>query len=246
MSSAYVGRVGSTPPVVKNLIIINVLMYLATLGFRSAFGIDLDRTLGLYYVGSPYFEPYQIITHMFMHGSIGHIFFNMFAFWMFGRVLETVWGGRRFFIYYMITGLGAAFLHELVLHIELSKTLAEATQQFGIDKFTPEILERMARSSNPLAQKVARGLYVPTIGASGAVFGVLLAFGMLFPNTQLFLLFPPIPIKAKYFVIGYGLLELYLGISQPGSNIAHFAHIGGMLFGFILLKIWGQNRNKFY
>ncbi len=246
MSSAYVGRVGSTPPVVKNLIIINVLMYLATLGFKSAFGIDLDRELGLYYAGSPYFHPYQIITHMFLHGSIGHIFFNMFAFWMFGRVLETVWGGKRFFIYYMITGLGAAFLHEVVLHFELAKSITEARQVFGIDKFTPEIVEHLIRSSNPLAQKVGVGMYVPTIGASGAVFGVLLAFGVLFPNTQLFLLFPPIPIKAKYFVIGYGVLELYLGISQPGSNIAHFAHIGGMLFGFILLKIWGQDRNKFF
>ncbi len=246
MSSSYIGRLGSTPPVVKNLIIINVLMFLGTVGIKAAFGVDLDRELGLYYFGSPFFQPYQLITHMFLHGSIGHIFFNMFAFWMFGRVLETVWGGKRFFIYYMITGLGAAFFNELVLHFELSKTLAEAKQVFGIDQFTPQIVDQLARNGNPLAQKVARGLYIPTIGASGAVFGVLLAFGVLFPNTQLFLLFPPIPIKAKYFVIGYGLLELYLGISQPGSNIAHFAHIGGMLFGFILLKIWGQDRNKFY
>jgi membrane associated rhomboid family serine protease len=246
MSSAYIGRAGSTPPVVKNLIIINVLMYLATVGLNKAFGIDLDRQLGLYYIASPYFRPYQIITHMFMHGSIGHIFFNMFAFWMFGRVLETVWGGRRFFIYYMITGLGAAFLHELVLHFEVANAMRQVSQQFGIEKFTPEILEQLLHSNSPLARKVVIGLYVPTIGASGAVFGVLLAFGVLFPNTQLFLLFPPIPIKAKYFVIGYGLLELYLGITQPGSNIAHFAHIGGMLFGFILLKIWGQSRNKFY
>ncbi len=246
MSNAYVGRMGSTPPVVKNLIIINVLMYLATVGFKSAFGIDLDRELGLFYFKSPFFEPYQLITHMFMHGSIGHIFFNMFAFWMFGRALETVWGGRRFFIYYMITGLGAAFLNEVAIHFEIAKAMNEVSQMYGIDKFTPEILEKLANTNDPMAMKVLRGLYIPTIGASGAVFGVLLAFGVLFPNTQLFLLFPPIPIKAKYFVIGYGLLELYLGFAQPGSNIAHFAHIGGMLFGFILLKIWGQNRNKFY
>ncbi len=246
MSNAYVGRMGSTPPVVKNLIIINVLMYLATVGFKSAFGIDLDRELGLFYFKSPFFEPYQLITHMFMHGSVGHIFFNMFAFWMFGRALETVWGGRRFFIYYMITGLGAAFLNEVAIHFEIAKAMNEVSQMYGIDKFTPEILEKLANTNDPMAMKVLRGLYIPTIGASGAVFGVLLAFGVLFPNTQLFLLFPPIPIKAKYFVIGYGLLELYLGFAQPGSNIAHFAHIGGMLFGFILLKIWGQSRNKFY
>ena len=242
----YFGRIGGTPPVVKNLIIINVLMFLALLGFQTAFGTDLNRILGLYYFKSPYFEPYQIITHMFMHGSIGHIFFNMFALWMFGKVLEQVWGGKRFLIYYFATGLGAVFLHMLVNHIELSSALKEAYSTYGVDKFTEEQVRSMVQSNNPLNQKVGVGLYVPTVGASGAVFGVLLAFGMLFPNTRLMLLFPPIPIKAKYFVIGYGVLELWLGLTQSGSNIAHFAHLGGMLFGFLLIKYWKYDRGSFY
>jgi len=246
MRNVYFGRAGGTPPVVKNLIIINALMLLAYYALGNSLGTNLNRILGLYYFESPYFRPYQIITHMFMHGGVTHIFFNMFALWMFGKVLETVWGSRRFFIYYMITGLGAAFLHMIVLHIEMAPVLAQARETFGIDNFTPEIVEQLRQSGNPLAQKVAMGMWVPTVGASGAVFGVLLAFGMLFPNTQLMLLFPPIPMKAKYFVIGYGVLELYLGITQPGSNVAHFAHLGGMLFGFIMIKLWSKNRKNFF
>ncbi|MBE0652825.1 MAG: rhomboid family intramembrane serine protease [Bacteroidales bacterium] len=244
--SMYFGRIGGTPPVVKNLIIINVLMFLALLGFQTAFGTDLNRILGLYYFKSPYFEPYQVVTHMFMHGSIGHIFFNMFALWMFGKVLEQVWGGKRFLIYYFVTGLGAVFLHMLVNHLELASSLREASATFGVESFTEENVRSMLQSGNPLAQKVGAGLYVPTVGASGAVFGVLLAFGMLFPNTRLMLLFPPIPIKAKYFVIGYGALELWLGLTQSGSNIAHFAHLGGMLFGFLLIKFWKYDRGSFF
>lgn len=246
MSTVYFGRTGSTPPVVKNLIIINVLMFLALYGFDAAFGVDLNRVLGLYYFNSPYFQPFQVVTHMFMHGSPTHIFFNMFALWMFGKVLESVWGSKKFLIYYFITGLGAATLHNLVMHLELAGAIREAKMAFGIDNFTPAVVEQLISSNNPLATKVGLGMWIPTVGASGAVFGVLLAFGMLFPNTQLFLLFPPIPIRAKYFVIGYGVLELVLGITQPGSNVAHFAHLGGMLFGFILIKMWNRNRTDFY
>ena len=242
----YFGRAGGTPPVVKNLIIINVLMFLALFSFESVFGVDLNRVLGLFYFESPYFNPYQIITHMFMHGSIGHIFFNMFALWMFGKVLESVWGGKRFFIYYMVTGLGAAFLHMFVNYLTLHGAINEVAASYDINNFSETLLTQMLNSGDPTVRKVAIGLWVPTVGASGAVFGVLLAFGMLFPNTRLMLLFPPIPIKAKYFVIGYGVLELYLGFSQPGSNIAHFAHIGGMLFGFILIKLWSKDRGNFY
>lgn len=242
----YFGRIGGTPPVVKNLIIINVLMFLALWGFQAAFNIDLNRVLGLYYFKSPYFEPYQIVTHMFMHGSLMHIFFNMFALWMFGKVLEQVWGGKKFLIYYFVTGLGAVFLHMLVNHFALVSAMKEVQLTLGVDTFDEQTIRRLIQSSNPLAQQVGIGLYVPTVGASGAVFGVLLAFGMLFPNTRLMLLFPPIPIKAKYFVIGYGALELYLGLTQPGSNIAHFAHLGGMLFGFLLIKFWNYDRNSFY
>jgi len=237
---------GGTPPVVKNLIIINALMLLGYYAFSGA--INLNWTLGLFYWGSDQFEPYQIITHMFMHGNFAHLFFNMFALWMFGRVLENVWGPKRFFIYYFITGLGAAFLHLMVNHIQIQSLMAQMPQE--------QINEVMARGfsalqnnqnfTDPNMAKLNLSVNIPTVGASGAVFGILLAFGMLFPNTQLLLLFPPIPIKAKYFVMGYGVIELFLGFSQPGSNVAHFAHVGGMLFGFILIKYWNSRKGSFY
>ena len=192
MSSAYFGRAGSTPPVVKNLIIINVLMYLATLGFQELHsGSTWTGNSGFTMSASPYFQPYQIITHMFMHGSIGHIFFNMFAFWMFGRVLETVWGGKRFFIYYMVTGLGAAFLHEVVYFIlRLPQHSAKPARFLASINSLPQWSNNWPGVTIRLPKKLASDCYVPTIGASGAVFGVLLAFGVLFPNTQLFLVVP--------------------------------------------------------
>jgi len=244
--STLFGRTGTTPPVVKNLIIINALLFLGTLAIQQAYGTDLNHILGLYYIGSPLFKPFQIISHMFMHGSLGHIFFNMFALWMFGKVLEQVWGSKRFFIYYMVTGLGAVFLHSLVLSLELHPLVNYVRETYSINTFTTDTIDQLYAMNDPKAKALAIGLVTPTIGASGAVFGVLLAFGMLFPNTQLMLLFPPIPIKAKYFVIGYGLIELYLGLTQAGSNIAHFAHLGGMLFGFVLIKLWKTDRNTFF
>jgi membrane associated rhomboid family serine protease len=260
------------PPVVKNLIIINVILLLATWVLQAS-GIDLVNYLGMHYPGSDKFMMHQIVTHMFMHGGIAHLFFNMFALWMFGRVLESIWGSRRFLIYYFVTGLGAVALHMFVNYLEIS------SMQNTIEAFrntpSPEILDQFVNKhlSNASVQVrdfvntwydeptntafAAEGqrlmerilqmkMDIPTVGASGAVFGVLLAFGVLFPNTQLMLLFPPIPIKAKYFVIGYGLIELYLGFSRPGSNVAHFAHLGGMLFGYILLKYWNKTSNRFY
>ena len=234
---------GGIPPVVKNLIIINVIMWLATLvlGMR---GIELTKILGLHYFQSPEFRPYQIVTHMFMHDSQGplHLIFNMFALWMFGRVLESVWGPKRFFIYYFVTGLGAAVLHSFVNFIEFQNLASKMTPEM-VDMVMNRVLES---TSDPNVLKLARIVYSPTVGASGAVFGILLGFGMLFPNTQLMLLFPPIPIKAKYFVMGYGAIELYLGLTQSGSNIAHFAHLGGMLFGFFMIKYWNKNTKHFY
>jgi membrane associated rhomboid family serine protease len=172
----------------------------------------------------------------------------MFALYMFGRVLESVWGPKRFLTFYLVTGVGAAFLHTVVNFIEYESV---------VSKLSPDVVEQIKLNgynlwaegktySDPLMSKLVMILNTPTVGASGAVFGILLGFGMLFPNTQLMLLFPPIPIKAKYFVMGYGAIELFLGISQPGSNIAHFAHLGGMLFGFILIKYWNKNSKKFY
>ncbi|MCD6347668.1 MAG: rhomboid family intramembrane serine protease [Bacteroidales bacterium] len=265
---------GSIPPVVLNLLIINTLMYLGSTVFQGS-GFDPIRSLALYYPGSDLFRPYQFITHMFMHGGFTHLFFNMFALWMFGRVLESVWGGKRFLIYYFATGLGAAALHTLVLWLQIGNLAGEAHALMNtpspdvfamfIKEHFPKLQSEVApfisswinSPSNPAYINEATSfvqrlldakINVPTIGASGAVFGVLLAFGMLFPNTRLMLLFPPIPIKAKWFVIGYGVIELFSGIlNQPGDNVAHFAHLGGMIFGFILIKYWNRTkRNNFY
>jgi membrane associated rhomboid family serine protease len=242
------GRFGGIPLVVKNLLIINILALLASFVFQSSLNIDLNRLFGLFYYQSDSFRPYQIVTHMFMHGGLTHLFFNMFALWMFGRVLESVWGGKRFFIYFFVTGLGAAFLHTVVNFIEVQSLMAKLSpEQIAIVKADGAAL--WARQQNYVDTGMAalnRALNIPTVGASGAVFGVLLAFGMLFPNTQLMLIFPPIPIKAKYFVIIYGVIELYLGLTKPGSNIAHFAHLGGMLFGFLLIKYWNKRSKNFF
>ncbi len=260
------------PPVVKNLIIVNVLVLLATWVLRNL-GIDLVDILGMHYPGSDKFRLYQVFTYMFMHADLMHLFFNMFALYMFGRVLESVWGSKRFLFYYLVTGLGAIAIHTFVNYLEVSsiKNTIDAFQNTP----SPEILDQFVKKYLPrpstqvrdfiiswyddpsnnmfateglnLMQRILKlKMDIPTVGASGSVFGVLLAFGMLFPNTQLMLIFPPIPIKAKYFVIGYGVLELYLGFSQSGSNIAHFAHLGGMLFGFILIKYWNKTSNRFY
>ena len=237
-----------TPAVVKNLIILNILFFLATYVMQASFGLDISKYLALYLPSSEHFRPYQFITHMFLHGSLSHIFFNMFALWMFGRVLESVWGGKRFFIFYFVTGIGAALIYSLVNYIEFSVVKAQMSHE-QIDTVLREGYNAYEQGKNfvdPLMRKMNQFLNIPTIGASGAVFGVLLGFGMLFPNTQLMLLFPPIPIKAKYFVTFYGVLELFLALSQPGSNIAHVAHLGGMIFGFILIKYWGKQKNTFY
>ncbi len=268
----YRSVLNSIPPVVKNLIIINVLFFIATWVVQNM-GIDLVEIMGMHNPGSDKFMLHQVFTHMFMHGGLTHIFFNMFALYMFGRVLEGVWGSKRFLTYYIVTGLGAIALHTFVNYLEFN------SMQNTIEAFrntpAPEILDQFVNKNLPNSTNQVRDFInswyddptnkafnseglnlmlrilelkmdVPTVGASGAVFGVLLAFGMLFPNTQLMLLFPPIPIKAKYFVMGYGAIELYLGFSNSGGNIAHFAHLGGMLFGFILIKYWNKTSNKFY
>jgi membrane associated rhomboid family serine protease len=236
------------PPVVKNLIIINAIMLLATITLGSSLKIDLNRILGLYFFESSMFKPFQIVSHIFMHGGIAHLFFNMFALFMFGRVLEQVWGSKRFFIYYFFTGIGAALLHTFVNYIEARSIMSNLTAE-QINMVMTEGTAIFQQGKNYTHQGMASLnalLNIPTVGASGAVFGVLLAFGMYFPNTVLMLIFPPIPIKAKYFVMIYGGIELYLGFTQANSNIAHFAHLGGMLFGFILIKIWARKKDRFY
>jgi membrane associated rhomboid family serine protease len=227
------------PEVVKNLLIINGLFFLATISLDN-FGLDLVKIFGLHQFQSPDFKPHQIITHLFMHGNFTHLFFNMFALWMFGKILENFWGAKRFLTFYIVTGIGAAFVHLLISQYQI----------LSISNQIPEMLnlaiEGRYNPSVPISKKLTQLIITPTVGASGAVFGLLLAFGMLFPNTLLYLYFA-IPVKAKYFVIAYGLLELYAGISNnPADNVAHFAHLGGMIFGFFLIKYWRKNTNSFY
>ncbi len=232
------------PPVVKNLLIINGIMFLATNVFGSSLGVDLNKLLGLYYFESPNFRIWQIFTHLFMHGDIMHIFSNMLALWMFGSVLENYLGSKRFLQYYIITGLGAACLHLGIQYFEV-QTLKQSLSAATIHEVLingANIVKQGMMYSDPGAAAYTAALFFPTVGASGAVFGLLLAFGMLFPNALIYLYFF-LPIKAKYFVILYGLFELYSGIvNNPADNVAHFAHLGGMLFGYILIKLWRIRR----
>jgi membrane associated rhomboid family serine protease len=217
------------PTVTKNLLIINVLMFLGTIVAQS-YGIDLAQYLGLHFFLAEDFNAAQLITYMFMHAGFAHLFFNMFAVWMFGRVLEQVWGPKRFLTYYLICGIGAGLIQELVQYLEYAFTLSNYDSvNLGI-----------AGGIIPMEEYLNM---MTTVGASGAVYGILLAFGMLFPNSQMFIFPLPFPIKAKYFVIGYAVLELFLGLGG-GDGVAHFAHLGGMLFGLILIIYWRKKNGN--
>lgn len=236
------------PLVVKNLLIINGLFFLTTLVFETQLNFDLSDYLGLHYPLSESFRPWQLVSYMFMHGNFMHLFFNMFALWMFGNTLENYWGPKRFLIYYMATGIGAGIIQLLVTHFRLMSLYSQISEEglnFVITKGS-EIYQSGQNFSDPIAGKINLLMNSVTIGASGAVFGILLAFGMLFPNTMLYIYFA-IPIKAKWFVILYGAVELYSGIANSsGDNVAHFAHLGGMLFGFILIKFWQKNNKSIW
>jgi membrane associated rhomboid family serine protease len=236
------------PPIVKNLIFINAIMLLAYYAVDSVFGINLNRILGLYFPKSELFKPIQLITHMFMHADFWHLFFNMYALYIFGAVLENVWGPKRFLIYYFVCGLGAVAIHESVIAFQfyhLAQSVSVDNLQIVINEGTA-YLSKGLRFDDPTMFQLQELLNTPTIGASGAIFGILLAFGMLFPNTQLMIIFPPIPIRAKYFVMIYGGIELALAVTQPGSQIAHAAHLGGMLFGYLLIRYWRKTTNTLY
>lgn len=212
-------------PVVKNLLIINVVVLLLS----SFTGDFMYRYFSLFYFESELFHPYQYISHMFMHGGFWHLFFNMYTLMIFGTLLENVWGSKKFFLFYMVTGLGAALLHTLVQFVEVQhfQSLVEAGNVGAI-------------------QFIRRIFMTPTVGASGAIYGLLLAYGMLFPNNVMGLIFPPIQLKAKWFVLIFGGIELFLGVSQSGGNIAHFAHLGGMLFGLLLILYWKKKGRMYY
>lgn len=243
---AGLGRFNILPPVVKNLLIINGLFFIGTQVLAGKFGIDLYSTFGLHYWTSIGFEPYQIVTHMFMHGDFGHIFSNMFALWMFGSVLENFWGGKRFLVFYFVTGLGAALIHNMTKAVDIYQ-ISQGMDPSLIAEVKSQGYEVFQMGKNyvdPGMAALNAALNGPTVGASGAVFGLLLAFGMLFPNTIIYLYFA-IPVKAKYFVMGYGLLEIYLGMrNAAGDNVAHFAHLGGMLFGWLLIMYWKKNNKR--
>ncbi len=224
------------PPVVKNLLIINGLMFLISYTMGKA-DYNLSEYLGLHYIESSAFRPWQIVTHMFMHGSFSHLALNMFAVWMFGNSLENRWGSKRFLIFYMASGIGAALLYSIVQYFELAQLTAN---------LSPADLDYLKDNYNLRYSGNKFGAFhVPALGASGALFGILMAFGMTFPNSILYLYFM-IPVKVKYFVIVYGLIELFSGLSGANDGVAHFAHLGGMLFGYLLLKYWRKTDHHFY
>jgi membrane associated rhomboid family serine protease len=257
------------PNIVKNLLIINGLFFFAAFVFQDRNWANLNQILGLYYPESNYFRPFQLVSYAFMHASINHIAYNMFSLWMFGTILENYWGPKRFLTFYLITTLGAAFTYLSINYFEIeaiksaiatfnaspgydsflilmktdpdlfsSDQISSFVYQWSQDVNNPRFLDFAREVSDVLVQ---RKLNIPMVGASGAVFGLLLANGMLFPNREVFLFFIPIPVKIKYMVVFLGLMELWewLG-NNPGDQVAHFAHLGGMLFGFLAIKYWNK------
>lgn len=248
INNQHFGNRNSLPIATLNLLIINIGLWLITI-LMPDFGQNLTRILGLHYFSSPDFKPWQFFTYMFMHDSSGfaHIFFNMFALYSFGRFLEIVWGAKRFLIYYFVCGIGAGLIQEATAWF----TIYQATAQLPADVIDHiytqgyNIFNNGYLYNDSLMQSVQLSLYTPVIGASGAIFGILLGFALIFPNIPMYIFFVPVPIKAKYMVIGYAVLELVFGISGTMSSVAHFAHLGGMLFGLIFYlfnRQWFQRR----
>jgi len=252
------------PPVVKNLLIINGLFFLATISLTN-YGIDLKKMFGLYYIASPHFQPYQFVTYMFIHADFWHIFYNLFALWMFGYVIENYWGSKRFLIFYVFCGIGAAITQTFIHWLDYSSIQAAADLYRNNPSpaaFSGFVSSHFPQYSDSLMnfisvwqqhsddQKLVNESYVyiqqlkdlylagSTVGASGAIYGILLAFGMIFPNMLVYLYFL-VPIKAKWVVIGFVALELFSGLrNNPTDNVAHFAHLGGMFFGLLLILYW--------
>ena len=218
------GFFGAIPPAIKNIIIINVLVMIM-ISLNKEYMIS---HFALFYPASPYFRPWQIITHMFMHGGFWHLFFNMYTLFIFGTVLERVWGTKKFLIFYFVTGIGAALLHTGVQFLQAQVYMSQIAES----------------STQAMAAYQALKL-TPTVGASGAIYGVLLGYAMLFPDSVLTLLFPPVSLKAKWFVIIFAVIELVTGVFSIGGGIAHFAHLGGMLFGWLLIMYW-KKRSRMY
>ncbi len=227
------------PPVTRNLLIINVLIWLVEI-LTGRFGATLENILALHFWGSEKFNPVQILTYMFLHDrhTFFHIGFNMFTLWMFGRILEQVWGSRRFIVFYFVCGIGAALVQECVWQLSWHQEYINGIAV--LNGLTPsEMAEVVAhRPASFAAGMTAMKNAMLTVGASGAIFGLLLGFAFVFPDMPMYLFFIPIPIKAKYMVVGYGVIEFFLGITGAQSTVAHFAHLGGLLFGLVLLLYW--------
>ena len=247
------------PQVTKNILILNILFFVLKYFFQSK-GIDLDSLLGAHYINSPLFQPYQVVTHFFMHADFFHIFFNMWLFVMLGGFLEGLWGPKRFFIFYIASALGAFALYNIIGFYQINELKSQLTSVVDM-----EYINHILRSSStktvindlneyvrtlPIEPSLFQQLenYIslsltPMIGASGAVFGVMAAFAILFPNTE-FMLYFAIPVKAKYLVGAYFVFELYQSFNAPGDNVAHLAHVGGAIVGAILILIWRKNDKK--
>lgn len=231
----------SIMPVTRHLLVINVVIWLATIVFLRTGVIDLQRWLGLHFWQASNFNPAQFFTYMFMHDTSGvaHIFFNMFSLWMFGSLLERVLGSKRYLFYYISCGLGAALVQELVWQFSWQDILASSVTGPASSSIT-DIIKAINEGHAAFTMDDFYNSMV-TVGASGAVFGLLLAFGMLFPNMPMYIIPFPFPIKAKWMVLGYGLLELFFGVSGTMGHVAHYAHLGGMLAGIIMILYWRSN-----
>lgn len=253
------------PQVTKNILLLNIAFFVASLLLLSQ-GIDLTHSLGAHYVNSPFFEPYQVVTHFFMHSTENflHIFFNMWLFVMLGAYLENIWGAKRFFIFYLISAMGSFALYNMIGFIEIMNLKAQLASQIDLDQFdyflkhtvnlnsdligqiNTYINENQIRVTPALENYLGKSI-TPMVGASGGVFGIMTAFAILFPNTE-FRLYFAIPVKAKFMVAGYFLLELYLAFeNKAGDNVAHLAHVGGAIAGAIMVLIWRKNdRSNFW
>jgi membrane associated rhomboid family serine protease len=218
------GFLSNIPTATKNIIIINVLVMIMT-SLNQGF---MYETFALFYPTSPFFHWWQPVTHMFMHGGFWHLFFNMYTLFIFGSVLERVWGMKKFLLFYFVTGLGAAAVHTGVEWIQMTHWMSQAAEG------------SMAAQASIHALKMT-----PTVGASGAIYGVLMGFAMLYPDAMMALVFTPIAMKAKWFVLIFGAIELLTGVTGTGGNIAHFAHLGGLIFGYLLMMYWRKKRTLY-
>ena len=222
------------PTVTRNLLIANVVVFLTTMALQIT-GIDLNSVLGLHFLLAPDFHWYQLFTYMFAHGGWSHIFFNMFALWMFGCIVERTWGPRKFLFYYIVCGIGAGLFQELAQFCQFYMLAADSISGFNISQ------TMLVANSNAMFLNAWT-----TVGASGAIYGILLAFGMLYPEERIFIFPLPVPIKAKWFVVGYAAIELFMAFTTSGDGVAHLAHLGGMVFGFFLIRYWRRTPGAYY